>query len=124
MDFDPGAAAPPDSGIFGLTTTLEESRVVVVPVPFEATTSYGGGTSRGPRAVLEASRQVDLFDHETGRPYEAGIAMLDVPKKIAQWNAKAKKSRSRKQVNAYGDAVNEWVYDKTCALLDAGKMAV
>ena len=71
MTFDPGAAAAPDSGIFGLTTSLDESRVVVVPVPFEATTSYGGGTSEGPRAVLEASRQVDLYDYSTGRPYEA-----------------------------------------------------
>src|SRR5438270_7824502 len=89
--FDPDAAAGSDSGIYGLPFTPDESRVVVVPVPFEATTSYGGGTSRGPAAVFEASKQVDLFDHETGRPYEAGIAMLPVPKKIARWNAEAKK---------------------------------
>jgi agmatinase len=122
--FDPDAAAGSGSGIFGLPFTPDEAKVVIVPVPFEATTSYGGGTSGGPRAVLEASRQVDLFDRETGRPYEAGIAMLEVPRKIVQWNAKAKKSRSKRRVNAFGDAVNHWVYEKTTTLLAAGKMPV
>jgi len=56
--FDPEAAATGASGIYGLPFTPDAARVVGVPVPFEATTSYGGGTSRGPAAVLEASKQV------------------------------------------------------------------
>ena len=122
--FDPDAAATEGSGVFGLPFTPDDARVVIVPVPFEATTSYGGGTSLGPQAVFEASKQVDLFDRETGRPYEAGIAMLEVPKKIARWNERAKKSRSKKRVNEYGDGVNDWVYEKTNALLAEGKMPV
>ena len=138
--FDPDAAAGAASGIYGLPYTAEESHVVVVPVPFEATTSYGGGTSRGPAAVLEASRQVDLFDHETGRPYAAGIAMLDIPKKVARWSREAKaiakvviekggavdrKTRAAAaKVNAYGERVNRWVYDETRALLESGRMPV
>jgi agmatinase len=121
--FDPDAAAE-HPGIYGLPFTPDDARVVIVPVPFEATTSYGGGTSRGPAAVFDASKQVDLYDRETGRPYEAGIAMLGVPRKIAGWNAKAKKSRSKKRVNEYGDRVNAWVYDTTRALLSQGKMPV
>ena len=124
LNFDPDAAATAGSGIFGLPFTPDDARVVIVPVPFEATTSYGGGTSDGPQAVFEASKQVDLFDRETGRPYEAGIAMLEVPKKIARWNERAKKSRSKKRVDKYGDAVNDWVYEKTKALLAEGKMPV
>jgi len=128
-DFDPDAAAGEGSGIYGLPFSPEESHVVIVPVPFEATTSYGGGTSNGPAAVLEASRQVDLFDHETGRPYAAGIAMLDVPKNVLRWNREAKalahgKRPNPKKVNAYGERVNAWVYEETRALLDAGKMPV
>jgi agmatinase len=138
--FDPDAAASAGSGIYGLPFTPEESRVVVVPVPFEATTSYGGGTSRGPAAILEASKQVDLFDHETGRPFEAGIAMLPIPKKIARWNSEAKKIAAtvierggavdRKtraaaaKVNAISERMNAWVYEKTSSLLDEGKIAV
>jgi agmatinase len=139
-DFDPDAAAVGDTGIYGLPFTPEESHVVIVPVPFEATTSYGGGTSDGPAAVFEASKQVDLFDQETGRPYAAGIAMLDVPQQILDWNDEAKAiaatvieqggvvddatRAAAAQVNAYGERVNEWVYAETRALLDAGKMPV
>jgi agmatinase len=126
LKFDPDAAAAAGSGIYGLPFTPEQARVVVIPVPYEATTSYGGGTSRGPAAVLEASKQVDLFDHETGDPYKRGIAMLDIPRKIAGWNAKAKKlgRKNVAQVNKISAAVNEWVYQQSRALLDKGKLTV
>ncbi len=63
--------------------------MVLLPVPFEATTSYGGGTARGPEAILAASRQIDLFDPLMGRPYEAGIAWLATPAGVAELNALA-----------------------------------
>jgi len=138
--FDPEAAAPGGSGIYGLPFTADEARVVIIPVPYEATTSYGGGTSRGPEAVFEASKQVDLFDRETGRPYEAGIAMLDIPKAITDWNSKAKgiaaaviekggvvddaTRDAASEVNKISEKVNDWVYEQTRALLIAGKMPV
>ena len=65
--FDPNAAAAPDSGVFGLSMPPDDAAVVLIPVPFEATTSYGGGTADGPRCVLEASKQVDaltVFDDD------------------------------------------------------------
>lgn len=56
---------------------LNDSRVVILPVPYEATTSYGGGTSRGPDAILEASRYIELYDQELdAEPYEVGVATL------------------------------------------------
>jgi agmatinase len=42
------------------------SRGWLLPVPYEATTSYGAGTRDGPAAILAASRQVELYDHEFG----------------------------------------------------------
>src|SRR5919201_85533 len=95
MSFDPSAAAQPGTGIFGLPHSPEEARVVLVPVPFEATTSYGGGTSGGPAAILAASRQVDLFDLETGKPYEAGIAMLEESADVKAWDLSARQAASR-----------------------------
>lgn len=57
---------------------LETARAVIAPVPYEATTSYGGGTKDGPRAILEASRQVELYDEELDAcPYQCGIATLE-----------------------------------------------
>jgi agmatinase len=44
----------------------ERARVVVMPVPYDVTTSYRGGTREGPRAILEASAQVELYDREFG----------------------------------------------------------
>ena len=87
--FDPGAAARPDSGLFGLTSTAQEAAVHVLPVPFDATASYRKGARRGPDAILRASRQVDLFDISTGRPYEAGIHMLAVDPRIPALNREA-----------------------------------
>jgi agmatinase len=54
-------------GLPAETTAYDKARVVVLPVPFEATTSYGAGTRGGPDAILAASRQVETFDPETGR---------------------------------------------------------
>jgi agmatinase len=116
--------------------------VIVLPVPFEATTSYGGGTSRAPAAILAASRQVDLFDRETGRPYEAGIAMLPIPRRVLEWNREARPlaarviraggnvrgraalARALARVNAIGDRLNTWVRARTARALDAGKSVV
>lgn len=136
--FDPDAPAGLNSGIYGLPFTPEQAGVVILPVPFEATTSYGGGTSEGPSAVLEASRQVDLFDYETGRPYEAGIAMLPIPGEIERWNREAKDlaapiieaggahggdlARNLERVNQIGEEVNRWVRAETDRLLDLGKL--
>lgn len=52
----------------------ENARVAIVPVPYEATVSYGHGTSTAPDAILEASQQVELFDDELWiEPYKVGI---------------------------------------------------
>lgn len=52
----------------------ERARVVVLPVPYEGTVSYGHGTSRGPAAILRASTQVELYDEQLAiEPYRAGI---------------------------------------------------
>ncbi len=75
--FDPSAAAQPGSGIFGLPFTKKDARVVLIPVPFDATTSYSRGTMFGPTAIFNASMQVDLYDRRLGRIYERGIFMLD-----------------------------------------------
>lgn len=42
----------------------ERAKAWVLPIPYEATTSYGAGTRNGPAAIIAASRQVELFDRE------------------------------------------------------------
>ncbi len=61
--------------------SFEKARVAILPVPYEATVSYGGGTAHGPAAILRASTQVELYDEQLKRePFRAGIhtePMLD-----------------------------------------------
>ncbi len=53
----------------------DQSPVVVLPVPFERTTSYGKGTASGPAAILRASQSMELYDEELGcEPCDVGIA--------------------------------------------------
>jgi agmatinase len=140
MPFDPSAAALPDSGIFGLPSTPDDARVVVVPVPFAATTSYGCGAERGPEAILAASKQVDLFDRECGRIYEPGIAMLPISEKILAWHAEARREaekvialggevaghteaeRALARVNAISADVNDDAYATVRGLSSVGKL--
>ncbi len=123
--FNPNAAASEDSGIFGLPYSVEEAKLVLVPVPWEATTSYGGGTAKGPEAICNASKQVDLFDLELGNFFEAGIAMLEESPSLREWNAHAKKAAAENDeatVNSHSDKVNQYVYEETKKLLAQGKL--
>jgi agmatinase len=137
--FDPNAAAVEDSGIFGLPFDEKQATLVYLPVPWEATTSYGGGTSNGPQAILEASKQVDLFDLEVLKPYEAGLFMLEESAEIRALGERAKAQAARvievggviegnpelkaalDSVNEAGIRLNDYVYAETRRLLGQGK---
>lgn len=139
--FDPNAAAGNESGIFGLPCQEAESALVYLPVPWEVTTSYGGGTSKAPAAILEASRQVDLFDMDVLRPYEAGLFMLPESDELRNLNEKAKQVAQKvmdavaegtensaenqqniEMVNQWCQTMNQIVYQETRRLLKAGKV--
>ncbi len=54
-------------GLDGERATPEGAATWILPVPYEATTSWGSGTRMGPRAIIDASRYIELYDHELGR---------------------------------------------------------
>lgn len=76
---------PPEDAFLGLTpeqaVDYEHAKVVIIPFGLEASVSYGGGTSKGPQAMIEASHQVELFDeHFWCEPYkQIGIVTLPEP---------------------------------------------
>ena len=141
MAFDPNAAAERDAGIYGLPYTPDEARVILVPVPWDATTSYRAGASAGPRAIFDASMQVDLYDAEVGKAYERGIAMLPESAELRAWNEEARAAAEEvieaggrvagnaeleaalAKVNALSERVNEVVYLETKRLLGQGRIA-
>ncbi len=75
--FDPNAVGQLNLGIFGLPFTTDQSTVVILPVPWEVTTSYGGGTAKGPESVFNASFQVDLYHPDFPNAWRSGVAMVD-----------------------------------------------
>jgi agmatinase len=136
--FDPNAAAKPGT-LFGLDSDLKDSKIVLIPVPWEVTTSYGGGTAKGPAQILKASAQVDLYDTDSVNPYTAGICMLPIDKKIESMNRKFRSialtgikkggfSESKidqqklAQINKASDDLNDWVYGETKKLIKQDKI--
>ncbi len=139
-DFNPNLASDPDAGIYGLPFGEKESKLVFLPVPWEATTSYGGGTVDGPSAILTASAQLDLFDLELTNPYEPGMFMREESKTVRKWNTDAKKlskkiidvggnigkSKPLKEalakVNDYSEKVNAYVYEQSAEIMKNSKI--
>lgn len=56
----------------------KSAKFAVLPIPYDATTSFAVGTREGPRCIITASQQVELYDEELGREcIAAGCATLD-----------------------------------------------
>ena len=92
---DEGNPPHRDAGLFGSTISAQNAALVMIPVPWEATTSYGRGTARGPQAVLRASHQLDLSDPLLGEPYRAGICLLPPEPTIVELNDEASQAALR-----------------------------
>lgn len=55
----------------------EECHFIILPIPYEATTTYGHGTALGPKAIIDASLNMELYDEELGQEtYKLGIHTL------------------------------------------------
>lgn len=79
-NFDPSQPGLADASIYGLPFTAEESEIIIIPVPWEVTVSYGAGASLGPEAIFDASFQVDLLHEEFPDLWKLGIYMDEIPK--------------------------------------------
>lgn len=111
--------------IFGIHSKLQDAPVVLIPVPWEVTTSYGDGTSQGPAIVERASHQVDLWDSTFKNIVEQkGVFMFEELKDIRALNDKLKPKAldAVAEVNTASDKVNEMVYKKAKENLAAGKV--
>jgi agmatinase len=55
-------------GLDARASDYAAARFAILPIPYDATTSYGTGTREGPRAIISASQQIELYDEALGRP--------------------------------------------------------
>ncbi len=59
-------------------SSFDKARVIIWPVSYEGTVSYGGGTGKGAMAIIDASRNMELYDDETDAEiYKVGIHTVD-----------------------------------------------
>jgi agmatinase len=92
LNFDPSQPGLADASIFGLPFNAEESDIILIPVPWEVTVSYGSGASLGPEEILNASFQVDLLHQEFPELWKLGIYLDKPAKKLAKQSKKFKKN--------------------------------
>ncbi len=137
MTFDPDAAVAPGAGVFGLPTARDDAGIVLIPVPFEATTSYGGGTEHGPDAIRAASAQVDLHDRRFGPVWHHGIFMEEEDARFRLWGNEAREHARRiiqhggagpgdeeavGRVDTVGSQMNALVAERVFAALEEGRV--
>lgn len=141
--FNPNAVANPNNNIFGLPFTEEESKIIILPVPWEVTVSYGAGTARAAEHVFKSSMQVDLLDMDGNAGWKQGFFMKEIDKKlllksdylrkeaelyidyIAQGAELLKNKfmcKSVKEINEGSNYLNNWVYEQSKAILDKQKI--
>lgn len=103
--FDPNSVGQLDNGIFGLPFEPNTANTVIIPVPWEVTTSYGGGTAEGPDVVFDASAQVDLYHPDFPEAWKSGIALSEAPE---VWRRRSDELKPKAQaiINAQAEGVN------------------
>ncbi len=142
-NFDPNSVGNPNNNIFGLPFNEDEARLIILPVPWEVTVSYGAGTARAADQVFKASLQVDLFDPDMIDGWKQGFYMRNVDKKVLLKSDYLRKEaelyidyiskgdevelnkfmcKSLKDINEGSKFMNEWVYQQTKELLEKGKL--
>lgn len=73
--YDPNGIALPNGNIFGFPVEEKDADIVLIPVPWDATASYGKGTSDGPKAILDASLQLDFYHPKLENAFETRVFM-------------------------------------------------
>ena len=141
--FDVNSVGNPNNNIFGLPFEEENARLIILPVPWEVTVSFGSGTARSAEQVFKASLQVDLFDRDIPDSWKEGFYLKDSDKKILLKSDYLRKEaelyidyisrgeevgdnqfmcKTLKEVNEGGVLLNNWVYQQTKALLENNKL--
>ena len=140
-NFNPNGLGLTNGHLYGLPFSVQEANFVIIPVPWDVTTSYGSGTAQGPASVLKASLQVDLYEPEIKDAWKLGLAMLPISKNWLNKNNILKKKAAAcirhlekggqpddakvkklyQEINTASAELNNWVKQESLKLLGQGK---
>lgn len=142
-DFNPSGVGLRNNNFIGLPFSEENAQIVLFPVPWDVTVSYGAGTSSGPQNILNESVQLDLFDHEVPNAWKSGIYFkpinqdwlhkgialrhqsskyIDFLEEGGDPEASSSMNKILNTVNHTSSELNDWVYNNTKKLLQDGKL--
>lgn len=144
--FNPSENIDRKNNIFGLPFNANESKLVLLPVPWDVTTSGKDGAANGPDAIFEASFRIDLYDEFYPEGWKEGISMditnqywLTTNQKLREKvkdylaylenpteNRTLKRIRQLRktvnEINAASVELNAWVRQESLSLLKSNKI--
>ncbi|MDR4989217.1 MAG: agmatinase family protein [Bacteroidales bacterium] len=145
IPYDPNAVGVKTNTIFGLPFSLDDAGLVIIPAPWDVTTSNLAGTSKGPENVFEQSFQIDLFDPLAPEAWKKGIAFDTSTLSLGKKNRELRKTaeavinfleegkdagdsalmkKKQQRINAACDEMISSLQAKAKAYLDQGRLVL
>jgi agmatinase len=142
-EFNPSGVGLKNGNFIGLPFTEDSARIVLMPVPWDVTVSYNEGTALGPDVIRDASTQLDLFDSDVQNAWKLGIYMqpgdriiikkrdelrqlafsyINFLEKGGNVSEELSMRKALEEINSGCSEMNEWVFNQSKKLLDAGKI--
>ena len=142
-EFNPSGVGLKSGNFIGLPFTEKSARLILLPVPWDVTVSYGEGTALGPEAIRDASTQLDLFDSDVEDAWKLGIFMQPTDQVVLKkrdelrqlaWpyiqfleqggnvTGELSMRKALDEMNTGCSEMNKWVFNQSKRLLAAGKL--
>ncbi len=139
-DYNPSSVTTANGNLYGLPFDYDSAQLIIIPVPWEVTVSYGAGTARAPQQILNASPQLDLFDFDHPNGWKQGIFMPEISPELLEKNNYYRSQAAQvitaleqghpltpaltkivADINQAGEQVNQWLEKQCLPVLQAGK---
>jgi agmatinase len=139
-NYNPSGVATSNGNLYGLPFDYDSAQLIVIPVPWEVTVSYGAGTANAPQQILKASTQLDLFDFDHPDGWQQGIFMAKISPELLEKNRHYRSqaalvinalekgqtltpelSKIVTDINQAGEQVNQWLETQCLQAMQAGK---
>jgi agmatinase len=140
--FDPSGIGLNNGNLLGLPFDYDAARTIVFGIPWEVTVSYRPGTAEGPQSVLNASRQLDLYDFDHPHGWRQGIFMPEISAEIRQTSQTLRPQAAQlidyleqggtlaensalaavlDRINQECQSLNQWLFEQVQTALSRGK---
>jgi agmatinase len=142
QNYNPSSVGQFNGNLYGLPFDYDSAKLIVIPVPWEVTVSYGAGTANAPQCILTASPQLDLFDLDNPDGWKQGIFMMEISQDLLDKNRYNRTLAAKiidrleagkqltdasdltpvlMEVNQASQEVNQWLYQTSQQAIALGK---